>query len=581
MAKPRSGPIRFLTVINLFLSIFWAFYSLWLRRLWHSRDWYEERRRGLFTSQARRFRNTAVNLGGLMIKLGQFFSARVDVLPQAVTRELAGLQDEVQPVDFAELRLEAEAEFGRPLEEIYEYLDETPLAAASLGQVHCGRLAAPRPAPSPDGQTAAPGERPAACGRPQAVAVKIQRPGIEDLVNTDLQAIRRVIGLIRLLTDWEKFVDFDAIFREFSEIVHEELDYIHEGHNAETITANLAGDREVIIPRIYWEHTTRKVLTMEFEEGMKVTDYEALAAAGVSRSRMARKLLEIYIRQILVDGFFHADPHPGNIFVTPAGRIVLIDFGMVGTISRSLREALVQLAQAVVRRDYEQVVALLEKVGFLRHGVDTGVLIRAMEPFMEQILGQGGDLFGGDLGDILVDMETLLYEQPFQIPANFAFLGKALGMLYGLCVGLDPEISFLDEARPYVTEFTRANVKLWDIVRERAVAIGSSLLELPPLAERVLHKAERGDLHFKVTIQGLDEKLAANTRALNRLVWVLAFGLTLGASAYLLVNHHPLEARYGFAASGLLLLFMLFSGGGGPRRRRIHHPPPIPRRGKP
>jgi predicted unusual protein kinase regulating ubiquinone biosynthesis (AarF/ABC1/UbiB family) len=573
MAKPRSGTIRFLTVINLFLSIFWAFYSLWIQRLWHSRDWYEERRRRLFTSQARRFRNTAVDLGGLMIKLGQFFSTRVDVLPQAVTRELAGLQDEVQPVDFAELRPVVEAEFGRPLEEIYEYLDETPLAAASLGQVHCGRLAAPLSAEA--------GENQASCGGPGTVAVKIQRPGIEDLVDTDLKAIRRVIDLIRLLTDWEKYADFDAIFREFSTIVHEELDYIHEGHNAETIAANLAGDRETIIPRIYWEHTTRRVLTMEFEEGMKVTDYGALAAAGVSRPRLARKLLEIYIRQILVDGFFHADPHPGNIFVTPAGKVILIDFGMVGTISRPLREALVQLAHAAVRRDYEQVVTLVEKVGFLRRGVDTTVLIRAMEPFMEQILGQGGDLFSSDLGEILEDMETLLYEQPFQIPANFTFLGKALGTLYGLCVGLDPEINFLDEARPYVTEFARANVRVWDIVKERAVAIGSSLVELPPLTERVLHRAERGDLHFKVTLQGLDEKLAANTRAINRLVWVLAFGFTLGASAYLLVNNHPAEARYGLAAGGLLLLVMLFGSGGGPRRRRIHHPPPIPRRGKP
>jgi predicted unusual protein kinase regulating ubiquinone biosynthesis (AarF/ABC1/UbiB family) len=325
MARPRSGPIRFFTVISLFLSIFWAFYSLRLRKFWRSQAWYEERREELFVSQARRFRNTATELGGLMIKLGQFFSTRVDLLPQAVTQELAGLQDEVQPVDFAELRREAEAEFGRPLEEIYESLDETPLAAASLGQVHCGRLAAPAGRP--------PG------AHPQTVAVKIQRPGIEELVDTDLRALRRVIDIIKSLTDWEKFADFDAIQREFSTIVHEELDYIHEGHNAETIAANLAGNQDVIIPRIFWEHTTRRVLTMEFEEGMKITDYEGLARAGVNQHSLAIMLLRIYIKQILVDGFFHADPHPGNLFVTPAGRIILIDFGMVGVISGKLRES--------------------------------------------------------------------------------------------------------------------------------------------------------------------------------------------------------------------------------------------------
>jgi predicted unusual protein kinase regulating ubiquinone biosynthesis (AarF/ABC1/UbiB family) len=538
-------------VVSLFLSIFWAFYSLRLRKLWRSQTWYDDRRQELFASQSRRFRNTAVELGGLMIKLGQFFSTRVDVLPQSVTRELASLQDEVQPEDFATLRLEAEAEFGRPLEEIYESLDETPLAAASLGQVHCGQLS--------NGQT---------------VAVKIQRPGIEETVDTDLKAIRRVIDLIKLLTDWEKHADFDAIFSEFSDMVHEELDYIHEGHNAETIAANLTGDQEVIIPRIYWEYTTRHVLTMEFEDGMKITDYEGLARAGVNRHDLAIKLLQIYIKQILVDGFFHADPHPGNLFVTPTGRIILIDFGMVGVISRSLRESLVQLARSMIQRDYDQVVILLKKVGFLQRGADAELLVKAIGLFMEEVLGKGGDPFSSDLGEIMDNMETLLFENPFQIPANFTFLGRALGTLLGLCVGLDPEISFLDEARPYVAEFTRENIKVWDIVREKATAIGNALVELPPLAERVLHKAERGDLLIKVSLPDLGETFTANTRALNRLTWALTFGFILGVSAYLLVNHYQIEARYGFALSALLFLFLLLQNGAGPRRRRFHHPPP-------
>jgi predicted unusual protein kinase regulating ubiquinone biosynthesis (AarF/ABC1/UbiB family) len=557
-------------VINLFLSIFWAFYSLRLRRLWRSEDWYKKRQQELFVSQARRFRNTAVELGGLLIKLGQFFSTRVDVLPQAVTRELAGLQDEVQPVPFAELRREAEAEFGRPLEEIYEYLDETPLASASLGQVHCGRLRA-----RPEGPLGVPGERPG-----PTVAVKIQRPAIEKLVETDLKALGRIIELIKAWTDWEKFADIDAIYNEFSATVHEELDYIHEGHNAETIARNLAGDPEVIIPRIFWEHTTRRVLTMEFEEGIKITDASGLERAGVNRHNLARKLLQIYVRQILVDGFFHADPHPGNLFVTPAGRIILIDFGMVGVIPRPLREDLVQLARSMIQRDYGQVVTLLKKVGFVRQSADPEVLAGAIGVFIEQMLGKGDELFGGDLKATLESMETLLYEQPFQIPAKFTFLGRALGTLYGLCIGLDPEIDFLDEARPYLAEFTNMNIKLWDIVKEKGAAIGNALVELPPLAERVLRKAERGDLHINVTMQSLNEAFTANTSAINRLTLVLAFGFTLGTSAYLLVNRLTLEARYGFAASGLLLLVLLLKNRGAPpsgalRRGHVPHPPPV------
>ena len=421
--------------------------------------------------------------------------------PQAATRELASLQDEVRPEISQNSRQEAETEFGRPLGGATKSLDETPLASASLGPGSCAGDSVP------------------AGGRGTTVAVKIQRPGIEELVDIDLKAVRRVIDLIKLLTDWENFADFDAIFSEFSDMVHEELDYIHEGHNAETIAANLAGDREVIIPRIYWEYTTRCVLTMEFEEGMKITDYEGLAKAGVNRHDLAIRLLQIYIKQILVDGFFHADPHPGNLFVTPTGRIILIDFGMVGMISRPLRENLVQLAQAMIQRNYDQVVNLLKKVGFLRHGADAELLAKAIGLFMEQVLGKGEDLFSSDLAEIMENMETLLFENPFQIPANFTFLGRALGTLLGLCVGLDPEISFLDEARPYVAEFTRENIDMWDIVRGKAVAIGNSLVELPPLAERVLHKADRGDLCIKVSLPDLGETFAANTRALNRLTW--------------------------------------------------------------
>jgi predicted unusual protein kinase regulating ubiquinone biosynthesis (AarF/ABC1/UbiB family) len=560
MSKPRSGRIRFFAVIGLFLSIFWAFYSLRLKKFWHSEAWYQERRLALFTSQARRFRNTAIELGGLMIKLGQFFSTRVDILPQEVTRELAALQDDVQPVDFAELRREAEAEFGRPLDEIFESLDETPLAAASLGQVHSGRLAA------------------VAGAQPQLVAVKIQRPGIEELVNTDLRAIGRVISLIKVLTDWEKFADFEAIRDEFSTIVHEELDYIHEGHNAEIIAANLADNQDVIIPKIFWEHTTNRVLTMEFEEGMKITDYDGLARAGVDRHKLSVMLLQIYIKMILVDGFFHADPHPGNLFVTPAGRIILIDFGMVGMISGTLREVLGELTRASVQRDYHQVVILLKKIGFLQRGADTEVLTHASGLFMEQVLGHGEALLTGELGEILDNMETLLYEHPFQIPANFTFLGRALGTVYGLCVGLDPKINFLEEATPYVTAFTKENIDLWDIVKKKATAIGNSLVELPPLTERVLRKAERGDFHIKVSLQDIGERFAANTQALDRLTWVMAFGFVLGSSDYLLVNHYLALARYGFAVSAVLLIALIFNNSGGRRRRRIPHPPPFRRK---
>jgi hypothetical protein len=218
--------------MHLFLGIFWAFYSLKFKRLWRSREWVEARRQELYVSQARRFRVTAVKQGGLLIKLGQFFSTRVDLLPQSSTRELAGLQDEVEPVAFEDISGVAEAEFGRSLSEVYVRIEKAPLASASLGQVHLGVL-----------------------NQGDMVAIKIQRPGIENLVDIDLRAIRRAIDILKVFTEWEKMIDFDVIYQEFADTTWEELDYIQEGHNAEAIARNSAQDPDLIIPRIYWDYT--------------------------------------------------------------------------------------------------------------------------------------------------------------------------------------------------------------------------------------------------------------------------------------------------------------------------------------
>jgi len=552
------GLRRFLTVINLFISIFWAFYSLKYKRWWHKSSWLELKREELYASQARRFRSTAIDLGGLLIKLGQFFSTRVDILPQTTVHELAGLQDEVEPVSFQMIRQVAESEFTRPLNEIYSEVDEMPLASASLGQVHRGVLTG--------GQT---------------VAIKILRPGIENLIQIDLISIGKVIYLLKLFTDWERYVDFDAIYQEFSDTLRAELDYIQEGHNAETIAKNARDDDQLLIPSIYWDYTTRRVLTMEFMEGIKITDYSSLAAAGVNRQAVASKLVNIYVKQVLVDGFFHADPHPGNLFVTADGRVIMVDFGMVGSISASLRDILIEMSMALVKRDYYQVVGYLKRIGFLRYEADNELVARATGVLVEEALGTGQDLSSADLSGLLVDLEQLLYEQPFQIPAQFTFLGRALGTLYGLCIGLDPNISFLDESKPYLENLANEEGGLWKIVKDKATLLGSSLVEIPPVAERVLRRLERGELTLKVPLTGLNESIGANTRAVNLLSWALVLGCSLLSAAYLLVNNHTMEAKYALYGSGIIFLFMLRqSRKKGRQRIKAPHPPMVLRRGR-
>jgi predicted unusual protein kinase regulating ubiquinone biosynthesis (AarF/ABC1/UbiB family) len=550
-----AGIRRSYTVVKMFIDIFWSFYSLRFKKIGRSRDWVEEQRRLLYVSQARYFRVTAVQLGGLLIKLGQFFSTRVDILPQASIRELAGLQDEVAEVPFEQIRTLAESELKQPLDQVFAHFEPKPLASASLGQVHTAVLL--------DGRKA---------------AVKIQRPGIDELVEIDLRSIRAVVGFIKRFTDWQRFINIDLIYQEFADTIRAELDYIQEGRNAETIAANSKEDPLFAAPAIYWEYTTRRVLTMEFMEGIKITEHEQITAAGLDRRQIAAQLLGIYVRQILIDGFYHADPHPGNLFVRPDGAVIMVDFGMVGSVSNEMRPLLVELVLALTRRDYFAVVEELKRLGFLRLESDNLLLVRAVSVFLEHTLGSGEDLSSTDLQGFLKDLEKLLYEQPFQIPARFTFLGRALGTLYGICVGLDPDIDFIEVSRPYVDKFLGSRNTAYTIALEKARVLAKALIDIPALLERVLIRTERGDLHIKMDAPDFKESMAQNTRALISLGWAMIFGFLLLASAYLLTQQYVWEARIGAGLSLVALLFMVLSRRK-PGRRKAPHPPILVRRG--
>ena len=551
MRVTRVRISRFYTVVSLFLKIFWSFYSIKYKKLWHGRDWPQTHRQQLFVSEARRFRHTAVDLGGLLIKLGQFFSTRVDVFPQSTIKELTGLQDEVEPVPFSEVRRVAEEDLARSLEEVYARVEEMPVASASLGQVHRGFLTS--------GET---------------VAIKIQRPGIDEMVRIDLKAIAVVVDIIKRLTDWESKIDLDAIYAEFAETLLDELDYVKEGHNAETIAANTrTRDEDILFPEIYWDYTTRRVLTMEYMEGIKITNYDELSRLGVDRNQMALILLRAYINQILADGFFHADPHPGNLFVTPEGRLVMLDFGMVGSIPEDLKEVLIDLVLAIVKRDNVAVVGYFKKIGFLRYDADTELVARAVGLLLEETLGRGIDFTKADFSGFLKDLESLLYEQPFQIPAQFTFMGRALGTLYGICIGLNPNFNFLDEAKPYLTSFARHDAGVWDAVKEKGTLFATSLVEVPPLAEKVLRRMEKGDLSVKLSLAELEGSLTANTRAIYYVAAAVVFGFAILTAAYLQVNGAHIEARWAVGA-GLLLPIYLIRRGRPQVRRRMKAPPP-------
>src|SRR5450759_4691352 len=283
------------------VTLGFIFWEILLRRVGLG-GWASRNRSERYRNTAVRFRALAIRMGGLMIKVGQFLSARLDVLPPEITDELAGLQDEVPAESFDAIRARAESELALPLSDHYAWFDETPLAAASLGQVHRARLR----------------ENDAAELGFVDVVVKVQRPHIEQVVEVDLAALRRVGGWLQRYKPISDRADVSALLDEFASTTRAEIDYLAEGSNAETFAINFAGDLRVHVPRVVWELTTRRVLTLEDVWAIKLGDYDAITAAGIARPQVATVLLDTYMQQIFEDGFFHADPHPGNLFVTPA-----------------------------------------------------------------------------------------------------------------------------------------------------------------------------------------------------------------------------------------------------------------------
>jgi predicted unusual protein kinase regulating ubiquinone biosynthesis (AarF/ABC1/UbiB family) len=468
----------------------------------------------------REFTTTATDMGGLLIKLGQFLGARADLLPQEALAELASLQDEVPAEPFSSIKAVLEVELRAPLEQIFECIDPVPSGSASLGQVHRARLR--------DGRQ---------------LAIKVQRPGIGQIVHTDLATIRFVLGVMRRLApSADEMVDFRGLYREFSRMVYEELDYHHEGHNAERFAHMTAAQWDILSPHVYWEFTTRRVLALEWMDGIKITQLSRLEAAGIDRNLLARRLLNTYFKQILQMGYYHADPHPGNIFVQPRGdsfQLIFVDFGMMGSITTSIRRGLRDCFTGVVWHDAGLIVRGLGDLGFLGPGVRPEALEKAIETLLDRFGNLPFERFRDiDPYELLEEVESLLYGQPLRLPAHFAFLGRAASMLVGLATTLSPGFNFLDVAEPFARSLTRGGSlegvlqllgvespgQLGRMLAREGVNVARTVAQLPRVAERVLAQVERGELRLVIEGPDLNARLrrhiAANALARPVPAWV-------------------------------------------------------------
>ena len=452
------------------------------------------------------FRKTAIELGVLMIKLGQFLSSRADLLPQRALDVLSSLQDEVPPAPFNHVVSVIESELHRPVAELFASLDTDATAAASLGQVHKAVLATTG----------------------EVVAVKVQRPNIERLVNMDLSTIRFVIWVISRFVNTNEFIDLMAFYREFRRTIFEEIDYVREAANARRF-AEIFRDRPgILIPRVMDGYVSRRVLVLEWVDGIKVNDYAQLEAAGVSRFAVAKRTVEAYFYQFFEIGFFHADPHPGNIFVQPGATpteptVAFVDFGMVGSLTRTTKQGLRDLFIGFVVNNAHGMVAALAHLGFIGEGANLAAIERGVALMMEQYhgmtLGQARDL---NMRDVAAEVEDLFYRQPFRIPAQFAFAGRAIGTLSGLATGLAPEFNLVNVAVPYAQKFLGlnrdgANQTAQQLLTQMLDA-GRTLLTLPVTVERVLSRIEAGQLEVRIAEDGRDGRATATAGRARRRV---------------------------------------------------------------
>ncbi|HEX8176316.1 MAG TPA: AarF/ABC1/UbiB kinase family protein [Pyrinomonadaceae bacterium] len=370
-----------------------------------------------------------IKLGPTFIKIGQSLGTRGDLLPLAYVKELALLQDQVPQFPTAEAYARIETELDRTLQEAYAEIDAEPIAAASLGQVYRARLHT--------------GEE---------VAVKVQRPNLPEIVNFDIAVLRRIVAFInRFLPEANRNADWEGMLREFAETVFEEMDYVQEGKNADRFRENFKTWRAIHVPRIHWSHTTTRVITMEFIRGTKVTDIDALRAKRFSPLKVNRLLVRTYLKQLLEDGFFHADPHPGNLLVTDGGRLAFFDFGMTGRITPKLQAMMINAFFHVVERDIRGLSQDLIDLNFLKPGVDP----ETVRPVVEGLFQHYLNLKLGEVNfkELTYDLAEVMYEYPFRLPANFTYVIRALMTLEGIGIVTDPEFSFFDTAKPYAKEF--------------------------------------------------------------------------------------------------------------------------------
>ncbi len=493
----------------------WRFVFTLLIKLWlNGKHWSykgghtEEKLSARRKIQAVWIRENLLELGPTFIKVGQLFSTRADLFPSEYVEELAKLQDRVPAFTYEQAAAIVEADLGKPVSQLFRSFDPTPLAAASLGQVHKAQLHS--------------GEE---------VVVKVQRPGLKKLFTIDLAILKRIAQYFQNHPKWGKGRDWLGIYDECCRILWQETDYLSEGRNADTFRRNFREQKWVKVPRVYWRYTSLRALTLEYLPGIKISHYEALEAAGLDRKLLAKLGAKAYLQQLLNDGFFHADPHPGNLAVNPEGALIFYDFGMMGQIKTNVREKLMETLFGIAEKNADRVVTSLIDLGALSPVDDMGPVRRSVQFMLDNFMDKPFE--EQSVSEISEDLYEIAYDQPFRFPATFTFVMRAFSTLEGVGKGLDPDFNFMEVAQPFAIQLMtngkgQNSNSILDELGRQAVQVSSTALGLPRRIEDTIDKLERGDLRLRV-------RSIESDRLLRRLSAIqLGTNYTLLLSAFIL-----------------------------------------------
>lgn len=531
--RPRYSPLA--RQSDIFVSAATFMFYLWWDKTIAKKSPHHRNRRAQWLV------GTLLDLGPTFIKIGQSLSTRADLLPKEYVQALGQLQDKVPPFSSADAIALIESELGNSIHTLYRDFDYYPLASASLGQVHKARL-----------------------HTGEDVVVKVQRPGLERLFNLDFEILHRLVRFLERFLPSIKKYDLEAIYHEFFDLLYKEIDYIHEGKNADRFREYFIGYPRIIVPKIHWRYTTPKVLTLEYLPGIKIDDRQTMEACGINTKEIIQLGICCFLKQLLQDGFFQSDPHPGNMAVSQDGSLIFYDFGTMTEVKPIAKDQMIKTFFAVLRKDADEVLNTLIYMGLIEPVPDMTPVKRLISFTLEKFREKPVELEAFD--QMRSEIALMFEQQPFRLPAQMTFILKSITTLDGIARTLDPEYNLLTASKPFIKSLTVSKEGRRNAVGELARQARSYLqqkLQQPNRTEvlisRLEGRIEQGELQVRVRAVESDRTLRQIHLAIKSLIYACLTGFTLLSGTVLLVGSYPNWAIAVFSVSAFCCVLLLRS----------------------